>query len=234
MFCFAILVTVITLNGIFTGTTTPSTSPVRQLPNLPEKYTTSIEVKTHWKGQFIVYISKEHRDGQKHAMYFQTLNPGQNESTSQPSLNSKNNNNTNLNTIKKYHPSQMAVFFDFDQGVSRGVDVTGGRKICRWVGNTSRFVKDVEKQARHPGALTSQLFGDTKLNNYTFMGPSTIRNLRYVYLQQKNNYYGVVSTRLLVLTGITCLFFNINFAFVYFVYFKILSKIEIELKKDHF
>ena len=193
------------MNGIFISTTS-STSLGRPFPTLPDMYTTSIEVKTHWKGRFIVYIAKEHRDGQQYAMYFQTFHPAQNQTTASTtptttttlkttstttppttttlkttSTRHTTNTNHNSNPRNRYHPSRMAVFFDFDQNLSRGVDVTGGRKICRWVSNTSRFAKDVENISRHPGALTTQLFGDTRLNNYTFMGPSTIRNLRYFY-----------------------------------------------------
>ena len=166
-----------------------TTTFCREFPNLPDTYTTNIEVKTHWKDRFIVYVAKEHRVGEKHAYYFETFHPSQN-----ASIDNRNATTTTANSSspsshhRRYHPIQMAVFFDFDQGRARVIDVTGGRKICRRTYNTTRHVKDVADVSTHPGVTTSQLFGDTKSNSYTYMGISTVRNLRYrvLYFRYKS------------------------------------------------
>eukprot|EP00111_Clytia_hemisphaerica_P024543 TCONS_00072363-protein len=132
-----------------------SRSIAMEFPQLPDTYTTGVEVKSDMNENHVIYTAREYRKQNKYSYYFE-------------SQRTKNITVTVRN---------MAVFFDFDKAEAKFVDTTDGRKKCRFTYNTARHVKDVAQMWRSPAATTSQLVGDVESNNYTYEGETVVRNL---------------------------------------------------------
>jgi len=142
----------------------------QDLPEIPDTYSTGIEVKTRWHNGTIVYVAKEYRDQNRFAYHFEF------------DWNNNNNNNTGTEskTTNRTKPRTMSVFFDFDNNVGKTVDLTDGRKTCRRVFNTTKYRKQHPDMLMvdRPATTTTQLFGRVDSINYTYMGLHDVRNIR--------------------------------------------------------